>query len=148
MTDFKYVKHNNSVFSFRFYHNFDNATSNGLCVLVWKVSGQYDDDQKCLTLNGDIAKTHDPTKHKSPELAKTDQQAVHSESTTSEKFTALAPWVWCHGMYCCFSIFLSALHLSSSSLKEPKYLKLTELYSRNQDVPLTDFSLLVQLTKT
>ena len=33
MTDIKDVKYNNSAFAFGFCHDFDNATSNGLCVL-------------------------------------------------------------------------------------------------------------------
>ena len=110
---------------------------NGVKVIYW-------DNNIQLALNGDIAKTHDPTKHFSPELAIANRQAVHCESMPSEEFTALAPCVWSHGMYFLLSIFWFASRLSGSNLKEPKHCKQTNLYSRNQDLPLTSFSLLVQ----
>jgi len=64
-----------------------------------------EDNDIQLTSNGDVAKTHDPTKHLSPELAMANRQAAHCELIPSEEFTALAPCVWSHGMYFRLSIF-------------------------------------------
>lgn len=128
-TDFENVDHNDSTFAFGFCQNFNNATGNRLSGLN-KLKGIKVNTHNNihLTLNGDAAKTHDPTKHSSPELAIANRQAIHCDPIPSEEFTAFAPCVWSHGMYFRLSIFWFVSRLSGSNPKEPKYCKQTGLH--------------------
>ena len=74
-----------------------------------------------LTMNGEVAKTHDPTTHLSREFATIYRQGVHLESLLSEEFTALAPNVWSQGIDTLLSIFRLLSRLSGSNLNEPEF---------------------------